>query len=113
VGLVDPPGRDRYYLLCRETVITAPRLLRAWRRRSWSEHSFRTLKQLLATETCQLQSEHAYYGHLVVRLMAGLVLVYTARVVCKGQVTMAELLFRLKQCWRFVDSAMLELHALS
>jgi Transposase DDE domain len=111
--LVDQPGRDRYYLLCRETLLSAPRLIRAWRRRSWIEHSFRTLKHLLATEACQVQSEDAYYGHLVLRLLASLVLLYTARVVCKGQVTMEELLFRLKHCWRFLNSEMLDLQALS
>ena len=93
--------------------MSAPRLLRAWRRRSWIEPSFRTVKHLLATEACQVQSEDAYYGHFVLRLMAGLVLLYTARVVCKGQVTMEELLFRLKHCWRFLDSEMLALQALS
>jgi hypothetical protein len=113
VVLVDQPGRGRYYLLCRETAMSAPRLIRAWRRRSWIEHSFRTLKHLLATEACQVQREDAYYGHLVLRLLAGMVLLYTARVVCKGQVTMEELLFRLKHCWRFLDSEMLDLQALS
>ncbi|HXH09024.1 MAG TPA: transposase [Alphaproteobacteria bacterium] len=113
VVVVDPPGRDRDYLLCRETAMSAPRLIRAWRRRSWIEHSFRTLKHLLATEVCQVQSEDAYYGHLILRLMAGLVLLYTARIVCKGQVTMEELLFRLKHCWRFLNSEMLDLQALS
>ena len=111
--VVDPPGRDRYYLLCRETSMSAPRLIRAWRRRSWIEHSFRTLKHLLATDACQVQSEDAYDGHFVLRLMAGLVLLYTARVVCKGRVTMEELVFSVKHHWRFLESEMLELQALS
>jgi hypothetical protein len=105
---VDPPGRDRYYLLCRETTISAPRLLRAWRRRSWIEHGFRTLKHLLATEACQMQTEDGYYGHLGLRLMAGLVLLYTARIVFKGRVTMEELVFSVKHHWRFLDSEGLE-----
>ena len=88
VIIVDNPGRDRFYLFCRETTWAAPRLIRAWGRRSWIEHSFRTLKHLLATEACQVQDEDAYYGHLVLRLLAGLVLLYTARVLCKGRVTM-------------------------
>jgi hypothetical protein len=113
VVVVDPPGRDRYYLLCRETAMSAPRLIRAWRRRSWIEHSFRTLKHLLATDACQVQSEDAYYGHFILRLMAGLVLLYTARVVCKGRVTMEELVFSVKHHWRFLESEMLELQALS
>jgi hypothetical protein len=113
VVIVDEPGQDRYYLLCQATTITAPRLIRAWKRRSAIEHTFRTLKHLLAAEACQVPGEDAYYGHLVVRLMASLVLLYTARVVCKGQVTMEELLFSLKHYWRFLDSELLELHALS
>lgn len=111
--IVDHPGRDRFYLLCRETSMSAPRLIRAWRRRSWIEHAFRTLKHLLATEACQVQSEDAYYGHFVLRLMAGLVLLYTVRMVLKGQVTMEEILCRLKHYWRFLDSELLDLQGLS
>jgi hypothetical protein len=111
--IVRAPGRERYYLLCRDTTMSAPRVIRAWRRRSWIEHNFRTQKHLLATEACQVQTEDAYDGHLVLRLLAGLVLLYTARVVLKGQVTMEERLFSLKHHWRFLDSESLELHALS
>jgi hypothetical protein len=100
-------------LLCRETLISAPRLIRAWGRRSWIEHHFRTLKHLLATEACQVQTEAAYYGHLVLRLLAGIVLLYTTRILCKGRVTIEEMLFSLKHHWRFLNSKLLELHALS
>ena len=58
-----------------------------WKRRSWIEHGFRNLKHLLATGACQVQSEDAYYGHLVLRLMECLVLFYTARVICEGRMT--------------------------
>jgi len=111
--IVDKPGQDCFYLLCRQTSMAAPRLIRAWGRRSWIEHHFRLLKHLLATEACQVQGEDAYYGHLVLRLMAGLVLLYTARIVCQGQVTMEEILFSLKHYWRFLDSDLLELQGLS
>jgi hypothetical protein len=111
--IVDAPSKERYYLLCRATAIAAPRLIKAWRRRSWIEHSFRTLKHLLATEACQVPGETAYYGHLVLRLLAGLVLLYTARVLLKGRVTMEEILFSLKHYWRFLDSEWLELQGLS
>lgn len=86
---------------------------RAWRRRSAIEHTFRTLKHLLATEACQVTDEDAYYGHLVLRLLAGLVLLYTARVILKGRVTMEEIIFSLKHHWRFLHSEPLELQALS
>ena len=108
VVIVEQPGRDRYYLLCRETTMVAPRLIRAWRRRSWIEHRFRTLKHLLATEACQVLTEDAYDGHVILRLLAGLVLMYTARVLCKGHITMEELLFSWKHDWRFLDSECLE-----
>lgn len=111
--LVEQPGRDRYYLLCRETSISAPRVIRAWRRRSWIEHTFRTLKHLLATEVCQVLTEGAYFGHLVLRLLAGLVLLYTSRIVLKGCETMEEIVFSLKHHWRFLDSELLELQGLS
>jgi hypothetical protein len=84
VVIVDEPGQDRFYLLCLETERSAPQFIRRWRRRSWIEFVFRTLKHLLATESCQVHSEDAYYGHLVLRLMGCFVLVYTSRVICKG-----------------------------
>src|SRR5215468_2608457 len=89
------------------------RLIRAWKRRHWIEHCFRTLKHLLATGTCQVHSEDAYYGHLVLRLMGCLVLFYTSRVICTGRLTMEEMIFSLKHYWRFVDSEALDLKALS
>jgi hypothetical protein len=62
----------------------------------------------LATEACQVQREDAYYGHLVLRLLAGLVLLYTARRLFKGRVRMAEIVFSLKHHWRFLTSKDLE-----
>ena len=100
-------------MMCLDTAISGPRLIRAWKRRHWIEHCFRTLKHLLATGACQVHSEEAYYGHLVLRLMGCFVLFYTSRVICKGQLTMEEIIFSLKHYWRFVDSEALELKALS
>jgi hypothetical protein len=111
--LVDEPGQDRCSLLCLETERSAPQLIRRWRRRTWIALVFRTLNHLLATEACQVQSEDAYYGHLGLRLMASFILFYTSRVICKGQLTMEEIIFSLKHYWRFVDLEPLELQALS
>jgi hypothetical protein len=49
----------------------------------------------------------------VLRLIGCLVLFYTSRVICKGRLTMEEIIFSLKHYWRFVDSEALELTALS
>jgi hypothetical protein len=111
--VVEKPGEEQYYLMCLATDISAPRLIRAWKRRHWIEHCFRTLKHLLATGACQVHSEEAYYGHLVLRLMGCLVLLYTSRVVCKGRLTMEEIIFSLKHYWRSIDSEALELKVLS
>ena len=73
----------------------------------------RALKHLLATGACQVHSEDTYYGHLVLRLMGCLVLFYTSRVICKGRLTMEEIIFSLKHYWRFVDLEVLEFQALS
>ena len=51
--------------------------------------------------------------HLVLRLIASFVLFYTSRVICKGRLTMEEIIFSLKHYWRFVDMEALELQALS
>jgi hypothetical protein len=111
--VVSEPRKEQFYMMCLETAISGPRLIRAWKRRPWIEHCFRTLKHLLATGACQVQSEDAYYGHLVLRLMGCFVLMYTSRVVCKGRLTMEEIIFSLKHYWRFVDSELLDLKALS
>jgi hypothetical protein len=113
ITIVKEPGADQYYVMCLETDISSPRLMRAWKRRHWIEYCFRTLKHLLATGACQVHSENAYYGHLVLRLMGCLVLFYTSRVICKGLLTMEEIIFSLKHYWRFVDCEALELKALS
>jgi hypothetical protein len=113
VLIVDKPGEDRFYLFCFATPLQATRLLRLWARRHWIEQVFRTLKHLLATDACQVHSEDAYYGHLVLRLMACFVLYYTTRVIFKGQVTMDEIVFNLKHHWSSVDCQELELYGLS
>ena len=100
-------------MLCVETTLSAPQLIQRWRRRTWIEFVFRTLKHPLATEAGQVRSEDAYYGHLVLRLMGSFILFYTARVICKGRLTMEEIIFSLKHYWRFMDLEPLELQALS
>ena len=113
IVVVDEPGQDRFSLLCLETSLSAPQLIRRWRRRTWIAFVFRTLKHLLGTEACQVHSEDAYYGHLVLRLIGSLVLFYTSRVICKGCLTMEEIIFGLKHYWRLVDLEALGLQALS
>src|SRR5262252_4779278 len=109
--VVNEPREEQFYVMCLETAISGPRLIRAWKRRHWIEHCFRTLKHLLAMGACQVHNEDAYYGHLVLRLMGCLVLFYTSRVTCKGRLTMEEIIFSLKHYWRFVDSEALDLKA--
>jgi DDE superfamily endonuclease len=113
VILVDKPGEERFYLFCLASPVPAPRLLRAWSRRHLIEEVFRTLKHLLATDACQVHSEDAYYGHLVLRLIASFVLYYTSRVIFKGHVTMDEMLFHVKHPWSSVDCQELELYGSS
>jgi hypothetical protein len=49
----------------------------------------------------------------VLRLLAGLVLFYTARFCLQGRVTMEAIVFSLKHHWRFLNAKNLELHGLS
>jgi hypothetical protein len=111
--LVDKPREDRFYLLCLATRIPATRLLRVWSRRHLIEQVCRTLKHLLATDACQIHNEDAYYGHLVLRLMASFVLYYTSRVILKGRVTMDDMIFNVKHHWSSVNCQELELYGLS
>ena len=111
--VVSEPRKEQFYVMGLDTAISGPRLIRAWKQRNWIEYCFRTLKHLLATGACQVHNEEAYYGHLVLRLMGCLVLVYTTRVICKGRLTMEEIIFSLKHYWCFVDSEVFELKALS
>jgi hypothetical protein len=110
VILVDKPGEERFSLFGLASPGPATRLLRAWSRRHLLEEVCRTLKHLLATDACQVHSEDAYYGHLVLRLMASFVLYSTSRVICKGHVTMDEMLFHMKHYWASVDCQELELY---
>ena len=111
--LVDKPREDRSYLFCLASDVPATRLLRVWSRRHLVEQVFRTLKSLLAIDACQVHSEDAYYGHLVLRLIACFVLYYTSRVLFKGHVTMDEMVFSLKHHWSSVHCRQLELYGLS
>jgi hypothetical protein len=111
--VVSETREEQFYVMCLDTAISGPRLIRAWKRRHWIEHCFRTLKHLLATGACQVHSEDAYYGHVVLRLMGCMVLFYASRVICKGRLTMEEIIFSLTHYWRFIDSEALELKALS
>jgi hypothetical protein len=86
-------GEDRFYLMTLERQIPSTRWLRLWSRRTLIEQMFRTLKSLLAPDACQVRSENAYYGHLVLRLIASFVLHYTSRVLFSGKL-------RINQRWR-------------
>lgn len=110
---VDKAGEDRFYLMTLEQQVPSTRLLRLWSRRTLIEQVFRTLKSLLATDACQVRSENAYYGHLVLRLMASFVLHYTSRVLFQGQVSIDEMIFNVKHHWASVDCEPLELYGLS
>ena len=70
-------------------------------------------KRAHADRALSLPNEDAYYGHLVLRLMACLVLYYTTRVLFKEQVTMEEIVFNLKHHWSSVDCQELELYGIS
>jgi len=104
VVIVAEPGDEPDSRRCQATALTAPRLIRAWKRRSGMEHPFRTRKPRRATETCPVPGADADDGHLVWRLLAGVILLSTARVLCKGRRTMEEILFSLNHAWRFLDS---------
>jgi hypothetical protein len=73
----------------------------------------RTLQHLLAPEACQVPSEDAYDGPLGLRLLGSFILFYTSRVICKGRLTMEEIIFSLQHYWRFVDLEALALPAFS
>ena len=111
--VVDRLGEKPFYLISMSLTIPVTRLIRAWNQRHWIEQMFRLLKHLLATEACQARTEDAYYGHFVLRLMAGFVLFYTSRVIFKGHVTMEEMVFTLKHYWMTVDYEPFELYAIA
>jgi hypothetical protein len=113
VSIVDKPKEDRLYRCCRASQIQATRLLRAWSRRHLIEPVFGILKHLLATEACQVHSEDAYYGDLVLRLRASFILYYTSRVIFKGRVTMDEIGFNLKHQGSSVTFEELEVYGVS
>ena len=96
---MDKPGEDCFYLTALATEIRATCLLRLWLRRTLIAQVFRILKSFLATDACQVRSEDAYCGHLVLRFITSFVLHYTSRVIFKGRVTLEEIIFNLKHHW--------------
>jgi hypothetical protein len=111
--VVDKPGEKPFYLISMSSDIAVTRLIQAWNQRHWIEQLFRILKHLLATEACQAHTEDAYYGHFVLRLIAGFTLFYTSRFVFKGHVTMEEIVFTLKHYWMTVDYEPFDLYAIA
>lgn len=101
--VIDKPGDKPFYLISMSLDIAVTRLIQAWNQRHWIEQMFRVIKHLLATEACQVRTEDAYYGHFVLRLIAGFALFYTSRFIFKGQVTMEEIVFTLKHYWMTID----------
>jgi hypothetical protein len=72
------------------------------------------LFELLPRRIIQPQHEARAIGAgVMLRLMGCFILCYTTRVICKGELTMEEIVFSLKHYWRFVDSEALELQGLS
>jgi hypothetical protein len=111
--VVDKPGEKPFSLISLSLTIQVTRLMQAWNQRHWIEQMFRLLKHLLATEACQARTEDAYYGHVVLRLMAGFVLFYTSRVIFKGHVTMEEIVCTVKHHWMMVDYEPFELYGIA
>jgi hypothetical protein len=111
--VVDKPGDKPFYLISMSLNIQVTRLIQAWNQRHWIEQMFRIMKHLLAAEACQVRSEDAYYGHFVLRLIAGFVLFYTSRFVFKGHVTMEAIVFTVKHYWMTVNYEPFELYSIA
>jgi hypothetical protein len=78
--------------------------------------TFRFMEKKLSTSGPLRESadKHSiYYGHFVLRLIAGFALFYTSRFIFKGHVTMEEIVFTLKHYWRTVDYEPFELYAIA
>jgi hypothetical protein len=60
--MVEEPGVEQFYLLCLDTAINAPQLIRAWKRCWWIKYCFRTLslKQAGVTDGASSQTVRAH-----------------------------------------------------
>src|SRR3989475_1326817 len=110
--VVDKPREKPFYLISMSLTIQVTRLMQAWNQRHWIEQMFRILKHLLAAEACQARTEDAYYGHFVLRLMAGLLVFYTSWGMFQGHVAMEEVAFTLKPQWGTVGFETFYLYAI-
>jgi len=111
--VVEKPGEKPCSRISMSLTMPVTRLIQAWKQRHWIAQRFRILKHLLAAEACQARTEDAYYGHCVLRLMAGCVLFSTSRVIFKGHVTMEAIVFTVKHHWMMVDYEPFELYAIA
>jgi hypothetical protein len=51
--MVSEPKEEQFYVMCLETAISGPRLIRAWKRRSWIEEIIFRLKHYWRFVDCE------------------------------------------------------------
>jgi len=101
------------YLLCLDDTVTAPRVLKAYRRRPWVEAFFEVCKSTLDVEHFKLHTPGGIYGFLVLRFLSFVVFDYAARRLMRGRLTGGQIVRTLRYHGTLWLKQLLESKALS
>jgi len=94
--LFEEEGKIRY-LITRRNLISAVRIIVAYKLRWWIEELFKILKSCLKIEKFGLIKEREVYGHICLRMICFMVVCFCARRICRE--TIQKLVRKLKRYW--------------
>ena len=85
------------YLVMKPNLISAVRIIVAYKLRWWIEEFFKICKSYLKIEKFQLVKDNEVYGHICLRIMCFIVVCFCARKVCRE--TIQKIVRKLNRYW--------------
>ena len=110
VVLFQDAGELRY-LVMKPNLISAVRIIVAYKLRWWIEEFFKICKSYLKIEKFQMVKENEVYGHICLRIMCFMVVCFCARRICRE--TIQKIVGKLNRYWFQWFPQFLDLHTFS
>lgn len=99
------------YLVMKPNMISAVRIIVAYKLRWWIEEFFKICKSYLKIEKFQMVKENEVYGHICLRIMCFMVVCLCARRICRE--TIQKIVRKLNRYWFQWFPQILDLHTFS
>ena len=99
------------YLVMKPNMISAVRIIVAYKLRWWIEEFFKICKSYLKIEKFQMVKENEVYGHICLRIMCFMVVCFCARRICRE--TIQKIVRKLNRYWFQWFPEILDLHTFS